>query len=62
MKLKGSDYFVHGLFVDEIMQVYPCDDNRDKFLALQQKDSEVTGGVYGLCERNRSSCKVKGGT
>jgi hypothetical protein len=48
MKHQGSDFIIHGLFVDDMMHVPPCDKLRDEFLTLYQKDFEITGG--GLME------------
>jgi hypothetical protein len=39
---------MHGLFVDDMMHVPTCDKLHDEFLALYQKDFEITGG--GLME------------
>ena len=44
MKRKGSDYIIHGLFVDDMMQIYTSDEMKDEFLALYKKDFEITGG------------------
>ena len=48
MKREGSDFIIHGLFVDDMMHVPTCDRLRDEFLKLYQKDFEITGG--GLME------------
>ena len=48
MKRQGSDFIMHGLFVDDMMHVPTCDKLRDEFLQLYQKDFEITGG--GLME------------
>ena len=48
MKRQGSDFIMHGLFVDDMMHVPTCDKLRDEFLTLYQKDFEITGG--GLME------------
>ena len=48
MKRQGSDFIIHGLFVDGMMHVPTCDKLRDEFLQLYQKDFEITGG--GLME------------
>jgi hypothetical protein len=48
MKRQGSDFIIHGLFVDDMMHVPTCDKLRDEFLTLYQKDFEITGG--GLME------------
>jgi hypothetical protein len=43
MKHKGTDFIMHGLFVDDMMHVPTCDRLRDEFLELNQKDFEITG-------------------
>ena len=48
MKRQGSDFIMHGLFVDDMMHVPACDKLRDEFLELYQRDFEITGG--GLME------------
>ncbi len=48
MKRQGSNFIMHGLFVDNRMHVPTCYKLRDEFLALYQKDFEFTGG--GLTE------------
>ena len=48
MKREGTDFIMHGLFVDDMMHVPTCDRLRDEFLRLYQKDFEITGG--GLME------------
>ena len=45
MKLKGAEYIIHGLFVDDMMHIYSCDAMKDEFLALYKKDFEITGGI-----------------
>jgi hypothetical protein len=45
MKVQGSDFIIHGLFVDEMMHFLTCDKLRDEFLAFYQKDFENTGGT-----------------
>ena len=44
MKRKGSEYIIHGLFVDDMMHIHSCDAMKDEFLALYKKDFEITGG------------------
>ena len=44
MKRNGSDYIIHGLFVDDMMHMYSSDEMKDEFLALYKKDLEITGG------------------
>jgi hypothetical protein len=39
---------MHGLFMDDMMHVPTCSKLHDEFLALNQKDFEITGG--GLME------------
>ena len=34
MKHKGSEYIIHGLFVDDMMHIYSSDEIKDEFLAL----------------------------
>jgi hypothetical protein len=34
MKRQGSDFIMHGLFVDDMMLVPTCDKLRDEFLTL----------------------------
>ena len=48
MKRQGSEFIIHGLFVDDMMHVPTCDKLRDEFLELYQRDFEITGG--GLME------------
>jgi hypothetical protein len=48
MKRQGSDFIMHGLFVDDMMHVPTCDKLCNEFLALYRKDFEITGG--GLME------------
>jgi hypothetical protein len=48
MKRQGSDFIMHGLFVDDMMHVSTFGKPLDEFLALYQKDFEITGG--GLME------------
>jgi hypothetical protein len=43
MKHKGAEYIIHGLFVD-MMHIYSCDAMKYEFLALYEKDFEITGG------------------
>jgi hypothetical protein len=44
MKHSGSEYIIHGLFVDDMMHFYSCDEIKDKFMELYSKDFEITGG------------------
>ena len=44
MKHKGSEYIIHGLFVDDMMHIYTSDAMKDEFSALYKKDFEITGG------------------
>ncbi len=48
MKRQGSDFIIHGLFVDNMMHVSTCDKLRDELVQLYKKDFEITGG--GLTE------------
>ncbi len=50
MKRQGSNFIMHGLFVDYMMHVPTCDKLRDEFLALYQKDVEIP---YGNIPRDR---------
>ncbi len=45
MKRKGADFIIHGLFVDDMMDVPTCDKLRDEFLELCKKDFVITGGA-----------------
>ena len=42
MESKGAKYIIHGLFVDDMMHIYPCYSMKDDFLALYKKDFEIT--------------------
>ena len=44
MKRKGSEYIIHDLFVDDRMHICTSDVMKDEFLALYNKDFEITGG------------------
>ena len=33
MKLKGDEYIIYGLFIDDMMYIYSCDAIKDEFLA-----------------------------
>ncbi len=48
MKREGTDFIMHGLFVDDMMHIPTCDRLQDEFLELYQKDFKITGG--GLME------------
>ena len=48
MKSQGSNFIIHGLFVDDMMHVPTCDKLREELLTLYRKDFEITGG--GLME------------
>ena len=50
MKHKGSQYIIHGLFVDDMMHIYSSDAMKDEFLALYTKDFEITGDGDGQME------------
>jgi hypothetical protein len=45
MKRSGSEYIIHGLFVDDMMHIYSCDAIKDVFMQLYSKDFEITGGL-----------------
>ncbi len=44
MKHKGSEFIIQGLFVDNMMLIYSCDEMKDDFLASHKKDIEIPGG------------------
>ena len=44
IKHSGSEYIIHGLFVDDMMHIYSCDAIKDEFMQLYSKDFEITGG------------------
>ena len=44
VKRSGSEYIIHGLFVDDMMHIYSCDAIKDEFMQLYSKDFEITGG------------------
>ena len=43
-KTKGSDYIIHGLFVDDMMHISSCDKLRAEFMKKYATDFEITGG------------------
>jgi hypothetical protein len=43
-KTKGSDYIIHGLFVDDMMHISSCDELKKEFMDKYSKDFEITGG------------------
>jgi hypothetical protein len=43
-KTKGSEYIVHGLFVDDMMHISSCDELNKEFMDKYSKDFEITGG------------------
>jgi hypothetical protein len=45
MKHKDDEYIIHGLFVDDMMHIYSCDAVKVGFLALYEKDFNITGGT-----------------
>ena len=45
MKRTGDEYFIYGMFVDDMMQIYSCDALKDEFVALYKKDFEITQRV-----------------
>ncbi len=51
MKSQGSDFIMHGVFVDDMMHVPTCDKLCDEFSSLYQKDFKITGG--GLMEHSK---------
>jgi hypothetical protein len=44
LKRSGSEYIIHSLFVDDLMQFYFFDAIKDKFMQLYSKYFEITGG------------------
>ena len=44
MERKGSEYIIHGVFVDDMMSIYSSDEMKNEFLALYKKDFEISGG------------------
>jgi hypothetical protein len=45
MKNQGSDFIIHGLFVDDVMRLPTRDKLRDDFFPLYERDFEITGGA-----------------
>jgi hypothetical protein len=43
-KTTGSDYIIHGLFVDDMMHISSCDELKKEFMDEFSKDFEITGG------------------
>ena len=43
-KTKGSDYIIHGLFVDDMMHISSCDELKAEFMKKYSRDFEITGG------------------
>jgi hypothetical protein len=43
-KTKGSEYIIHGLFVDDMMHISSCDELKKEFMDKYSKDFEITGG------------------
>ncbi len=41
IKHKADEYIIHGLFVDDTMQIYSCDAMKDEFLVLDKKDFDI---------------------
>ena len=48
MKRDGSDFIIHGLFVDDMMHVPTCERLKKEFMDKYSKDFDITGG--GLME------------
>ncbi len=53
LKHSGSEYIIHGLFVEDMMHIYSCDAInkastcdaiKDEFMQLYSKDFKITGG------------------
>jgi hypothetical protein len=51
MKRDGSDFIIHGLFVDAMMHVPTCERLKKEFMDKYSKDFDITGG--GLMETFR---------
>jgi hypothetical protein len=51
MKGDGSDFIIHGLFVDDMMHVPTCERLKKEFMDKYSKDFDITGG--GLMETFR---------
>ena len=45
MKNQGSDFIIHGLFVDDVMRLRTRDKLRDDFFPPYERDLEITGGA-----------------
>jgi hypothetical protein len=43
-KTKGSNYIIHGLFVDDMMHISSCDELREEFMSKYSKEFGITGG------------------
>ncbi len=43
-KTKGSDYIIHGLFVDDMMHISSCDELKKEFMDKYSKSFKITGG------------------
>ena len=43
-KTKGTDYILHGLFVDDMMHISSSDELKKEFMEKYSKDFQITGG------------------
>jgi hypothetical protein len=44
-KTNGLDYFIHGLFVDDVMNIFICDELKmNEFMRKYSNDFDRTGG------------------
>jgi hypothetical protein len=43
MKREGTYFIMHGLFVDDMMEIPTCDRLHGEFLKLHKKDFKITG-------------------
>ena len=43
-KTKGTDYIIHGLFVDDMMHISSSDELKKGFMEKYSKDFQITGG------------------
>ncbi len=41
-KTKGSEYIIHGLFVDDMMHISSCDKLKKEYMDKYSKDFEIT--------------------
>ena len=43
-KTKGTNYILHGLFVDDMMHISSSDELKQEFMEKYSKDFQITGG------------------